>query len=101
MEREYKELKLQIDTLAEAVDSGSYDEEKATSKYYVLEEELQQFEGNNIDEIDLTYVKRQMKTIKRKLDLYDADGELDRMFPNRHDNDFDEDEMSGESFFKD
>lgn len=31
---------------------------------------------------------------------YDEDAELDRMFPNRHDDDFDEDEMSGESFYR-
>lgn len=31
---------------------------------------------------------------------YDEDAELDRMFPNRHDDDFDEDEISGESFYR-
>ncbi len=40
-----------------------------------------------------------IKQIKVDYDFYDEEGELDMMFPNRHDEDFDEDSMSYESVF--
>jgi len=43
-------------------------------------------------------VKR-VERIQNEMDFYDEDAELDRMFPNRHDDDFDEDSMSPESVF--
>ena len=34
-------------------------------------------------------------------DFYDAEGERDMLYPNRHDEDFDEDSMSASSFYGD
>lgn len=42
-----------------------------------------------------------IKTMKKEFDFYDEEAELDMMFPNRHDEDFDEDDMSYDSVFGD
>ena len=43
----------------------------------------------------------ELKAVKQEFDFYDEEGELDMMFPDRHDDDFDEDSMSGRSVFGD
>lgn len=40
-----------------------------------------------------------IKNLKGENDFYDEDAEIDTMFPNRHDDDFDEDSMSYDSVF--
>ncbi len=42
-----------------------------------------------------------IKNAKNEFDFFDAESELDNMFPNRHDDDFDEDSMSYDSVFGD
>lgn len=37
--------------------------------------------------------------MKQEFDFYDEESELDMMFPNRHDDDFDEDEESWSNVF--
>ena len=44
-------------------------------------------------------LSKRIKQIKKENDFYDEDAELDRMFPDRHDPDFDEDSMSYDSVF--
>ena len=45
---------------------------------------------------------QQIKLVEREYDFYDPEGELDNLYPNRHDEDFDEDEdMSISSFWGD
>jgi len=100
-EEEYDALKQRVEDLYQAVDDSIIDDEEATKQYYAIEEEIEALELNNYNDFDLSVIKKRMKAINAKLDLYDQERELDMMFPNRHDNDFDEDEMSGESFFKD
>ena len=46
-------------------------------------------------------VLRELKTLKEEFNFYDEEGELVMMFPDRHDDDFDEDRMSASSFFGD
>ncbi len=41
----------------------------------------------------------ELKAMKKEFDFYDPEGELDMMFPDRHDDDFDEDSMSFDSVF--
>ena len=43
----------------------------------------------------------ELKSLKKEFDFYDQEGELDMMFPNRHDEDFDDDSMSYDSVFGD
>jgi len=98
-EEEYNVLKQRTKDLYQAVDDRAIDEEEATKQYYAIEEELEALELDNPYEFDLSDIKKQMKTINAELDLFDQKRELDMMFPNR--NDDDDDEMSGDSFFKD
>jgi hypothetical protein len=48
---------------------------------------------------ELQAMEDRIKDLKGKNDFYDEDAELDIMFPNRHDDDFDEDSMSYDSVF--
>src|ERR1700759_86390 len=98
MEKAYYELAELIDNLTNEVESLEYDEEIIEAKYYEIEAKLEDFDANNYDEMDLSDLKKKMKANKEALDLYDQEGTLDMMFPDRHEDDFDEDSMSGESF---
>ena len=40
-----------------------------------------------------------VKQVSAEYDFYDPEAEMDMMFPNRHDDDYDEDEFSIDSFF--
>lgn len=42
-----------------------------------------------------------IKNMKQEFDFYDEEAELNMMFPNRHDDDFDEDNMKNEGAFED
>ena len=44
---------------------------------------------------------RKVERQKKEFDFYDEEATLDMMFPNRHDDDFDEDDMSYDSVFGD
>jgi len=101
MKEEFDTLAKSIQNLVEEVNSMNYDEEKAEAQYYKYEEKMDELERNNWEELDFSPLQGKMKQLKKELDLYDAEGELDMMYPNRHDEDFDEDEISGQSFFKD
>ncbi len=56
-----------------------------------FEEDLKSFQG----------LMKKLNRLKKDNDFYDAEGELDRMFPNRNDENFDEDSMSYDSVFGD
>lgn len=49
----------------------------------------------------LKQLKIELNQFKKENDFYDEEAELDRMFPNRHDDDFDDDSMSYDSVFGD
>lgn len=54
----------------------------------------------NTYEVDtLSEILNDIKKFKREINVYDAEDELDMMFPNRDDEDFDEDSMSWGSVF--
>ncbi len=53
----------------------------------------------DLQEKELKFLLNQIALIKDKYDFYNDDDERDRLFPNRHDDDFDEDSMSFESTF--
>lgn len=70
-------------------------------RVYILEEDISnELEMTDPDEAQpfLSLLKK-IKHIKKENDFYDQEAELDRMFPNRHDDDFDEDSMSYDSVF--
>lgn len=107
-------FKEEINKLTERVESieNKFDEygldvfntdenESLESEVYKLESEIENYlnivEGVQLSQLEK--LKKRILHIKQKNDFYDAEGELDMMFPNRHDDDFDEDSMSYDSVF--
>ena len=85
--------------------------EELDNENYEVQEDVLDLEMKLNEEIQLRYdaeeaapyekVLRELKALKQEFDFYDEEGELDMMFPERHDDDFDEDSMSASSFFGD
>lgn len=85
--------------------------EELENENYDVEQDVLDLEMQLNDEIERLYaeedsepyekVLRELKALKEEFNFYDAEGELDMMFPNRHDDDFDEDSMSASSFYGD
>lgn len=68
-----------------------------------LEEQIENaYEDIDEEGVDiLRDLKKRISRIRRESGLYDEETELDMMFPDRHDEDFDEDSMSYGSIFGD
>ena len=81
--------------------SKTEDIERLESEVCDLESEIDNYLdiAQGVQLSQLQKLKKRIIQIKQENDFYDADGELDRMFPNRHDDDFDEDSMSYDSVF--
>lgn len=62
-----------------------------------VNEELEMYPENT----HLMGLLKKIKSLKKEYDFYDADAELGHMFPNRQDEDFDEDSTSYDSVFGD
>jgi DNA repair exonuclease SbcCD ATPase subunit len=120
---EINQLKLQIEEIESQFDNNeNYDElENLENTVYELEERINEyldmldnhFSFENIKKFpdmeieiwrqcdQLKKLSKRLSTIKSENDFYDKEAELDRMFPNRQDDDFDEDSMSYASIFGD
>lgn len=85
--------------IEEEVDAPDFNE--LEEKVYKLEEEINEVMGSGIpsENNTLQTLLKRIARFKKENDFYDADAELDRMFPNRYDDDFDEDSMSYDSVF--
>ena len=86
--------------IKEAFENGEDDEQLV----YDFEEKIQDayhqfFEEKEV--MQLEKLDKQVKAFKRENDFYDAETELDHMFPDRHEERFDEDSMSWDSVFGD
>ena len=68
-----------------------------------IDNEYYHCSSKNLDELDQLKrrVDKMLNKIKRENDFFDKDSMLDKMFSNRHDDDFDEDSMSYDSVFGD
>ena len=85
--------------------------EELENENYDVEQDVLDLEMQLNEEIQLRYdaeeaapyekVLRELKTLKEEFNFYDEEGELVMMFPDRHDDDFDEDRMSASSFYGD
>ena len=85
--------------------------EELDNENYEVQEDVLDLEMKLNEEIQLRYdaeeaapyekVLRELKTLKEEFNFYDEEGELVMMFPDRHEDDFDEDSMSASSFFGD
>jgi poly-gamma-glutamate capsule biosynthesis protein CapA/YwtB (metallophosphatase superfamily) len=107
---EIKELIEHFNYLYEEISNENYE---AEDKVADLEEKIDQmiedysyqddyhFKGEPKELDALKKLKNDVKKMKREFNFYDEQAELDRMFPNRHDEDFDEDDMGFRSVFGD
>lgn len=103
MEKEIQALEarfLEIEAIFEAGDDDHqliFDlEEKIQYVFHEIDPEYEDAEAEKLEKLN-----KRVKEFKLENNFFNAEAELDRMFPDRHDADFDQDEMSGESFFKD
>lgn len=81
-------------------------EEDVQFEIEMLQDEINRLDIDNIGDLDEILSKyeniaKRIKILKSENDFYDEEGELDNMFPNRYDDDFDEDSMSYDSVFGD
>ena len=88
---DYKRFKAQIDQLEEKIDGLEVWEYQ--DEVYTLEEKVNSLLQDCFeDEFDACKkLAERIDRIKKENDFYDPEAELDRMFPNRHEDDFDED----------
>ena len=82
--------------------------EELKNDNYDVEPEVLDLEQEVLDALDYTVDKEnqnlsqlllKIKSMKEEFDFYSEESELDMMFPDRHDDDFDEDSMIYESVF--
>lgn len=82
--------------------------EELENDNFDVEQDVLDLEQEAIDALDYTVDKEhqkisqlllKIKSMKEEFVFYNEESELDMMFPDRHDDDFDEDSMSYESVF--
>jgi len=90
----------EIENEAEELDQDTLEE-----KIYALEEQLSSDRDYFLRDFDspefnaFEKLQKRIKRFKKANDFYDEEATLDMMFPNRHDDDFDEDSMNYDSIF--
>lgn len=90
----YKNYKEQLGKFREELENGNYDIEQDVID---LQSKIEDAIEESFDDDEASpYIKllKELKAVKKEFDFYDEEGELDMMFPNRHDDDFDEDSMN-------
>ena len=78
-----EDVQFEIEMLQDHINGLDFDKTEA------LEEAFSKYEN----------IAKRLKILKSENDFYDEDAEVDRMFPNRYDDDFDESSMSYYSVF--
>lgn len=96
---ELENFKIRLEEINEQIDD--LDITELEDIVYKLEEDLNEKIASCFPDEAEPFEKllKKIKKLKSENDFYDADSELNRMFPNRHDDDFDEDSMSFDSVF--
>jgi hypothetical protein len=101
-----RELTQKVAFLEEAfedIDPGDDEYDGLVEEVYEAENKLAEYlpdsEGNNYRK--LVNMQSRLKALKKENDFYDQEAELDSMFPDRREKDFDEDAMSYSSVFGD
>jgi len=100
LKKKLEEIELQFEEF-DIQDIGSEKYENTVSEVYELEEKISEYIGD-VDSPFFSHLIRlhkRIKDLKKENEFYDEDAELDNMFPNRHDEDFDDDDMSYNSVF--
>lgn len=99
-----EELKVRLE---KAITKTEAQEDDYEQFVYDLEQdlvaEIQEMNIDHLYEVHKVYssMLRKLKELKKEYDFFDEEAELDMMFPDRHDDDFDEDSMSYDSVFGD
>lgn len=103
MKEEIDALYLAFKTMVEQDEDDSLEEEVDVVCGNIEEqlEDLQRGAFNDYDVSRLEKLQILVRKFKIGRGLYDEQTELDHMFPNRHDDDFDDDSMSYDSVFGD
>lgn len=97
----WEEYREELEKYREELENDNFEVEQDVLD---LEEKIERaIDGYDEERSEGQYSKllKELKSLKREFDFYDQEGELDMMFPNRHDEDFDEDSMSYDSVFGD
>lgn len=95
-----EKLEEDFDRIYEELGDGNYDvEEEALALEESVRERLEYEIGK--EKKQLSILLKKIIKMKKEFDFYDAESELDRMFPDRDEDDFDEDSMSHDSVFGD
>lgn len=110
MKKEIEKLKVKLEHYLNELEKGNYDVEQEVVDFETeIMEMVRQFDyqddfrykGNPYELNALKSIIIDIKRLKNEFDFYDEETELDMMFPNRHDDDFDDDDMSYDSVFGD
>jgi hypothetical protein len=96
----FNELNAEFERIHHELENDNYE---AEDQMIELEEKAREAVDftDGIESKKLRNLLGKIKMAKNEFDFFDADAELDNMFPNRHDDDFDEDSMSYDSVFGD
>ena len=96
----FEDYKFELDRLRQELENDNDVQGEVTDLEHQIKNEL---EFLNYKEDDKPYLMllKEIAGIKREFDFYDEAATLDMMFPDRHDDDFDEDSMSAGSVFGD
>ena len=89
---EIEKFEQELERLYAELENGNYDAEE---KVLELEEKvkLRLDYAHSTEEKRIKTLLQKIVAMKKEFDFYDQEGELDMMFPDRHDDDFDEDNM--------
>lgn len=89
---EIEKLEQELEILYAELENGNYDAEE---KVLELEEKVKLTldYAHSREEKRIKTLLQKIVAMKKEFDFYDQEGELDMMFPDRHDDDFDEDNM--------
>jgi len=92
------ELNENYERLYQELENDNYEVEP---EVYDLEQEVEEelYLAQGKEHQALKTLLKKIKSMKEEFDLYDEEAERDNMFPNRNDDDFDEDSMNYDSAF--
>jgi hypothetical protein len=102
MEDEVNELFAQFELLQLNAEDEDFDPNDLQDNFYTLLEKVQDLIRECFEEDDedrLEELEKKMKSFKAEQNFYDAEDELNRMFPERGEDDFDDDSTSYNSAF--
>ena len=105
IKKELKQLEKQLDDLIELAESSmdsDFNFESFEVAVYQLEEKTLDNRDEAIDEglyREVDNLLNGISELKKENNFFDAEDELDRMFPNRNDEDFDDEDMSYDNVF--